>query len=324
MTDDYVPHTHTLNSQFSRTPVLTLSLSLQTHYMLKHLIVLTALLTIAVNTIAQSDFLGFGFRAGLSIAKLDGPSELGPNGTTLESFSMANGFHIGAAVNFKFTDLVGLRTEFVYSQRGTEYLYDGPSYFVLGRNTVEMTTIMGNRRQSINISNAYIDIPVLAYYKIGRIEIAGGLNSGLLVASTAGGNIDFNGMSALGTAVSPFRVNLNYNYKKDEAGEASSTTQNVTVDGRVYTVPVDVGAYYEFNTKDKNLFKPLDFGLVAGASFFLNEGLFLSIRYMHGLGDMDRNDYDVSLQSLNPNGTHIQRNDVNKSRSWQFSVGFSF
>jgi hypothetical protein len=63
---------------------------------------------------------------------------------------------------------------------------------------------------------------------------------------------------------------------------------------------------------------------VAGASFFLNEGLFLSARYIHGLGDVDRNDYDVSLRSLNPNGTYIQRDDLNKSKSWQFSIGFSF
>ena len=55
-----------------------------------------------------------------------------------------------------------------------------------------------------------------------------------------------------------------------------------------------------------------------------NEGLFFSARYVHGLGDVDDNLYDVSLQSLNTDDSFKQRADKNTSRSWQFSVGFSF
>lgn len=292
--------------------------------MLRYITVLAVCLGIAGGINAQSDMIGFGFRAGLSYSKLDGPSELGPGGESLESFKSANGFHIGALVNFKFTDLVGLRAEFMYSQRGTEYKYEGPSYYVLGRNDVNTTTLTGTRTQSLNISNAFIDIPVVAYYKLGSLEIFGGLNSGLLVASSGGGNIDFSGKSGLGTTIDPFRVNLNYNYKGDKAGEAASTIQPITVDGRDYDTPTAIGAYYDFTEKDKNLFKTLDFGLIAGASFFLNEGLFLSARYVHGLADVDRNEYDISLQSLGTNGSFVPRSDTNKSKSLQFSVGFSF
>lgn len=272
---------------------------------------------------AQSEFLGFGFRAGMSLSRLDGPSEIGPGGESLESYTMANGFHIGALVNFKFTDLVGMRAEFVFSQRGTEYAYEGPSYFELEKNTVNYTILTGERSQSLNISNAYIDIPVLAYYKIGSFEIGGGLNTGLLVASSGGGSIDFNGVSSFGTALDPFRINLNHNYKSDEAGEAFDGTQTLGVDGRIYTIPSAVGAYYDFETRDKNLFKTLDFGLIGHAAFYINESLFLSARYVHGLGDVDRNDYDISLQSLS-NGNVVPRADENASKSWQFSVGFSF
>jgi hypothetical protein len=291
--------------------------------MVKYLFVFVVCFGIA-GSVAGQHGIGFGFRAGLNYSKLVGPSELGPNGESLETNAMANGFHIGAAVNFKFTDLVGMRAEFVYSQRGTQYTYQGPSYFVLGRNNVLTTTLGGSRKQTLNISNAYIDIPVLAYYKFGSLEILGGFNSGLLVASTGGGTIDFNGTSGLGTAVDPFRINLSYNYKKDKAGGSSAELQQVLVDGRAYNVPTAVGAYYDFSAKDKNLFKTLDFGLVAGASYFLNEGLFLSARYIYGLGDADRNEYDISLKALDANGKNIPRADINKSRSWQFSVGFSF
>lgn len=273
---------------------------------------------------AQNDNIGFGFRAGASIARLNGPSEIGPDGATLEEYSMARGFHIGAAVSYKFTDLVGMRAEMIYSQRGTVYDYNGPSYYVLGRGNVLTNTISGTRVQTLNVSNTFLDIPLMAYYKIGSFELSGGVNMGVLVSSSAGGSTDFTGVSALGTPVAPFEVTLRHNYKKDQAGGASSELQDVVVDGRTYTVPQTVYAYYEFPTRDKDQYKTIDFGLVGCASFFINEGLFLSVRYIHGMGDVDRNDYDVSLQNLQQDGSFVQRQDVNKSQAWQFSVGFSF
>lgn len=279
----------------------------------------------SVSLQAQYEEIGLGFKAGLNYSKIDGPSELGPNGEELESVSFTNGFHIGAIVNIKFTDLVGMRAEFTYSQRGTEHEYNGPSYFILGRNTVQNATILGNRTQTTKVTNAYIDIPLTAYYKIGYFEISGGLNSSLLVGSTGGGNITFDGVSPVtGNPLAPFDVTLNHNYKKDEAGGASPDVKQVSIDGQNYNVPEFTGAYYDFETKDKNLYKTLDFGLVAGLSYFLNDNLFVSGRYIHGLTDVDRNEYDISLKSLQPNGDAIARADKNTSRSIQFSVGFSF
>lgn len=292
--------------------------------MKRYLIVLVVCSLISGNAISQNENIGFGFRAGASISRLDGPSELGPNGEELEEYTMARGFHIGASVSYKFTDLVGMKAEFVYSQRGTIYDYNGPSYYVLGRGNILNTTISGNRKQTLNLSNVFLDIPVLAYYKIGKLELCGGINTGILLASTAGGSTNFEGTSALGTPVAPFVVGLNHNYKKDEAGGASDETINVIVDGRTYTVPETVMAYYEFDTKDKNQYKTIDFGLVVGAAFYVNDGLYFSARYNHGLSDVDVNTYDVSLQSLNTDGSFKYRDDVNKNRSWQFSIGFSF
>jgi hypothetical protein len=290
----------------------------------KYLIAVVTFLVISGSSFAQNEKLGYGFRAGASISTFHGPSETGPDGESLESWSNAKGFHIGAAVSYKFTDLFGARVEFVFSQRGTIYDYKGPSYYVLGRGNVLTTTIGGTRTQTLNVSNAYIDLPLMVYYKIGMFELSGGLNSALLLASTAGGSTDFEGKSALGTTVAPFEVGLNHNYKKDKAGGASEETIPVNVDGRTYEVPETVMAYYEFPVKDKNQYKTLDFGIVGCVSIFLNEGLFFSARYVHGLGDVDENLYDVSLKSLNPDGSFVQRADKNTSRSWQFSVGFSF
>ena len=293
----------------------------------KYLIAVVAFLIIGGSSFAQNEKLGYGFRAGASISTFNGPSETGPGGESLESWSNAKGFHIGAAVSYKVTDLFGARTEFVYSQRGTIYDYKGPSYYVLGRGNVFTTTVDGTRTQTLKVSNTYFDVPLMVYYKIGLFEISGGLNSGLLISSSAGGSTDFEGISGLGNPIVPFpfQVGLNHNYKKDKAGGASEETFNVTIDGGFpYTVPETVYAYYEFPVKDKNLYKTLDFGLVGCVSVFLNEGLFFSARYVHGLGDVDDNLYDVSLQSLNTDDSFKQRADKNTSRSWQFSVGFSF
>lgn len=293
--------------------------------MKRYLIVFAAFYFISGSVISQNDNIGFGFRAGASIAKLDGPSELGPNGEELEEYTMARGFHIGASVSYKFTDLVGMKAEFVYSQRGTEYKYEGPSYYVLGRGTIRSTTIYGDRQQTLDLSNVFLDIPVLAYYKIGKLELCGGVNTGILLASTAGGSTNFEGISSLGNPIAPFQVGLNHNYKKDKAGEASSETFDVSIDGSFpYAVPETVMAYYEFETKEENQYKTIDFGLVVGAAFYINEGLYLSARYTHGLSDADVNNYDVSLQSLNTDGSFKYRDDDNRSRSWQFSIGFSF
>ena len=274
---------------------------------------------------AQSDKLGFGFRAGASYAKITGPSELGPDGASLESMTNKNGFHIGATVSYKYTDLFGFRGEFVYSQRGSILDYNGPSYYVLGRRSLLETTVTGTRNQSLKVNNTYLDIPVMVYYKIGLLEISGGFNSSLLIASNAGGSTNFDDARSSNNApVDTFSVRLDYNYKSDRAGEASMETFEVEVDGFDVSQRARVGAYYEYESKGKNLFKTFDFGLVACASIYINSGLYVSARYIHGLTDVDRNEYDVSLKNLNSDGSFIQRADDNKSRAWQFSVGFSF
>jgi hypothetical protein len=278
----------------------------------------------ATSLMAQYGSVGFGFKTGLNFSRIDGPSEIGPNGEALESNSNTSGFHIGALVNFKFTDLVGIRTELTYSQRGTKYEYNGPSYFKLGQHTVQNLTLTGTRIQTLEVTNAYIDIPVQAYYKFGSFEIFGGVNASLLVSSIGGGNIQFNGIAPVTqTPVNEFNVTLIHNYKSDAAMGASTDLQQVNVSGQNYNVPEDTGAYYDFLSKDKNLYETLDLGLTGGVSYFLNSSLFLSARYILGLRDVDRNEYDVSLQSLQNNNL-VYRADKNKSHSIQVSVGFSF
>jgi len=293
--------------------------------MLKTLLICSALVFVAGRLVSQDESIGYGFRAGISLSQYDGPSELGPNGETLETNKGSNGFHIGMALNYKFGDLAGMRGELLYSQRGTDYVYEGPSYFVLDGVIGPDIKLGGTRKQTVSVSNAYIDVPITFYYKFKGFELSGGLNTGFLINSVGGGGLEYNGITPPpGGPDIPFTINLNYNYKSDDGGSFELPLQQVTVSGKQYAIPSSLGAYYDFPERDKDMFQTFDFGLIGGLSYYLNEGLFFGVRYVYGLGDVDRNEYDISLKDLNPDGTFIQRSDVNKSKSWQFSVGFSF
>ena len=292
--------------------------------MIQRLLFLLLVLVSTLSVSAQDKKIGYGFRAGLSYSKFSGPSEIGPNGEDLESFSNDKGFHIGASFSYKFTDLVGVRAEFMYSQRGSNINYDGPSYYVVGRDLFPYT-LKGTRQQKLNVNNTFIDIPVMLYYKFGKLEIFGGLNTGFLIGSTGAGSVRIEDVTNGTLTPDPFLgLTLDYNFKKDKAGGASVERTTLYVNGLPFSEPSSLGAYYEFDERDKMQYKTLDFGLVGGASLYFNEGLFVSWRYIYGLGDVDRNDYDISLQTLNSDNTHVHRADNNRSLSMQFSVGFSF
>ena len=79
--------------------------------------------------LAAQGFSG-GFRAGLNFSRFDGPTAQDGSGQSVESFNPLTGFSIGATAVYGFTDLVGLKADLMYSQKGAEYVYDGLSYFV--------------------------------------------------------------------------------------------------------------------------------------------------------------------------------------------------
>lgn len=290
---------------------------------LRYLLVCFFVLAALSQVTAQE--IGYGFRAGLSYAKFIGDSEIADDGSELESFSFASGFHIGFTLNYKVTDLFGVRGEIMFTQKGTEYNYEGESWFILGRGTTPTTRILGVRMQELNISTASIEIPISAYHRLGPLEFSLGVSPSLLLGASAGGSINFEGRSnATGNPIDPFAVNLTYNYVKDEEGTASNATNTVRVDGQNYQVPQSIGAYYFFDEKDKNALELIDIGLIGGLSFYLNESLFLGVRVTRGLLDVDRNEYDYSLKEIGAGQVLIPRSDKNTSLAYQISIGFSF
>lgn len=295
------------------------------HKLLSTICLIMGLITLGTVSLSGQSQFGYGFRAGLSFSTFSGDLETDQSGNELESYGLATGFHIGVNVAYKFTDLVGLRGELNFSQRGTKYTYEGDSYYILGLHEAESVLIRGNRDMTLNVTNAYVDVPITLYYKVGPIELSGGVGAGLSIGSTGGGNIVFEGVSPTsGQDLMPFEIDLNYNYRSDGARQVEASTTEVRVDGRIFNIPDRVGAYYWFEEKDKDLMKGIDVFLVGGLSFYLNEGFYLGGRVFYGLTDVDRNEYDISLANVSSNGDYNYREDTNRNITYQVSLGFSF
>src|SRR5690625_39735 len=264
--------------------------------------------------------ISFGFKAGLSNATISGPLETLPNGEKLENYNANKSFVLSLLFNVNFTDEFLLQSELMYNQKGYNYQYDGPSYAIL-RTEDEKFTLNGHRDLSVNISNTYLQIPVSLSYKFfNRLQVQGGVYGSLLIASTGAGRVIYNDIPEISDEV---QQTLNYNYRSNKARGASLSEQQVRINNELETIAGQVGAYYDYDEKDKGLYKTFDAGLHAGVNFFLNQSLFLGVRYSHGLVDITRNSVDRSYRDLN-NGNLIFVEKDDPHRAWEFTIGFSF
>lgn len=271
--------------------------------------------------------LSYGFKAGLNFSKFSGPSEQNDMGEDLETFKTNTGFHVGAGVAYRFTDFFGMKVELIYSQKGGRVRFEAPSsYFWLETINGDRLFVAGNRRMSTNISNSYIDIPIIGYARLGKLEFGAGVNAGFLVGSTAGGDVRISdGKLKNGTPVETFSVSLDYNYFTDKAGEAYfDLPKELPVGIQTAVLPNALGAYYDFEEKKNSLFNSLDLGLNAEVNLFLNEALYLGFRFNYGLLDATNEKFDRSYSELNSDESFILRDDFDRNISMQASIGFSF
>lgn len=269
--------------------------------------------------------ISYGFKAGLNFNSIIGESEKGSNGSDLETYTGNTGFHVGGMFNFGFTDLVGVRAEFLFSQKGGRYKYEGESYYTFQPEEGSELFSTGIRKTNLNITNSYISIPFSVYYRpVKSIEISGGIGVNVLVATTAFGDFKYSGTVG-GGSPTDFEYSLEYNYYGDNPGEAgsSSNPQIVQISGRDVAVPVDAGAYFEHKTDRGGLHKPIDFTAVGSIHLFLSQGLFLGFRVDYGLSDFTKTEADISQKSLD--GNNFKTLDLKDQHlSLQASVGFSF
>lgn len=297
---------------------------------------LTLLLLMLMGSFLANAQIKYGFKTGLNFAQIKGESELNDAGMELESWKNTTGFHIGMTFGYKFTDNFGLRAEALYSKRGGKYTFDGQSYRIFNHNTGSVLTT-GKSKYLINVNNAYIDLPIMAYGRWGNFEISGGGYIGLMVQSAGEGSLRYSGKTALGNDafINPDKTdteldfNLNYNYRKDDPGEGTATDNNevpltIKVDGFLSETPKTLGAYYDYPAGAGKLYKSLDFGLVGGLTYYISNALYIGGRLQYGLQDLTNNDADLSKARVDANGQLIYREDKDQNFMIQASVGFSF
>ncbi len=294
------------------------------------------LFLLVLGTFSANAQIKYGFKTGLNFARMTGPSETNTAGEDLETWKNTVGFHIGMTFSYKFTDNFGLRGELLYSKRGAKYTFDGQSYRVFKHATGSVLSL-GTSRYLINVNNSYLDLPITAYGRLGKFEVFGGGYVGLLVQSGGEGSLRYSGKTALGNEVyitpnqadKELNFNLNYNYRKDDAGGSSSKSSDelplsIKVDGFISETPQTLGAYYDFPSGKNRLYNSIDYGLIGGISFYISRALYLSARVQYGLADLTNNDADHSKSKIGTNNELILRDDKDQNFMIQASVGFSF
>ncbi|MEM1328861.1 MAG: outer membrane beta-barrel protein [Bacteroidota bacterium] len=271
---------------------------------------------------AQGEF-GFGFKAGLNFSEMTGDLETDAQGMAVESMGQAIGFSVGVLANYSFTDMFGVRSELLYSQKGRVIGYDGPSYFVFDATTPTSTIITGDRDYSVGVINSYLEIPLLGYVRLGKFELMGGGYVSGLINSSGDGRLTFTPAARQGTNFDELEVTLDYRYLRDNAGEGRGVTRPFVANGIGVDVFETLGAYYEYDENDKNLYQFFDAGVIGGLSFYFNEGFFLNARVEYGLMDTTRDEVDRSLSEI-INGEIQTRSDQDQNFTIHTSVAFRF
>lgn len=294
------------------------------YILMRKYILLFSFLGFLTAASAQSVFSS-GFRAGLTFSTIQGPSEMDDDGTNLEKFSFSSGFHVGATFNVRLTDIFGLRAELLYSQMGTNYDYEGPSYWILEPLVGPTIYTAGTRQMSLDVTNSYLNVPVMAFARFGSIEVSGGINTALLVGSRGFGELTYSGRTNLGTTIAPFTINLEHRYFSDTFREKiAEEFESRVIEGRPVEIPLTIGAYYEALDNGEKTYKSIDVGVIGGLSFYLNKSLFLGGRIHYGLLDVTNNNQNIAKKNLDANRNYILRNDEDRNVSLLFSLGFSF
>ncbi len=273
-----------------------------------------------------------GFKVGWNSASVSGPSETDAAGTALERWETVGGFHIGMTETYRIDRHFAVRAELLYTKKGGKYLLESSAKDATLRffptPTARVLTYSDKVSYLINISNGYLDLPVVGSARFGNFEVHAGLAAGLLLSSTGQGALNYSGHSAAPFTSVPtgdLEFLLDYNYLSDKpaaAAESNSSTINARLNNQTVALPKTIGAYYDYDTDKGHLFNSLNFMALGGVSYYLSHALYASVRLEYGLSDLTNNNADISRTRLDGNTPALQT-DVDRAVVWEFSVGFS-
>ncbi len=292
---------------------------------MKKIIILSLILAFfSADVFAQSP-LKFGFRGGIGFANFNSSGNELPG----EVFDNTFGFHVGMLIQYNIVKNFGVRAEFSYVQRGTDYTYEAPGYDIVRSEFGNDVLMQGDKLIRLAYNTDYIDLPISLVFKPAKaIEINGGMYIGTMLTAKATGrkvmsNLDQN-VNYLGS--NSYEQTLEYNFNKDNfrsVNEDAGSTQ-IIINNNPNSIPNSIGAYYDFDLNDEKLFNRFDYGWQCGISIYLNESLFFGVKYLHGLSDVTNNAADVSPAQVIDIDTPVLRDKKDTNSLWQISIGFAF
>lgn len=310
--------------------------------------VLVVTLLVSYTANAQDLFKPkFGLRAGASFATMFGPQEEGVK----EEHKVGVRVSAAGTVKFPLHERFGIAAEVVFVQKGGFFSAEAEnSFLTLPSFGTEQSIIYGysksgnvytkqtdknyKRRISMNIINAYIEIPVMFYFEAldDRLQFDLGAGIGFLIDSKALGTIKF-GEADILNADNPdvtqfIEMDLDYKMINDKLGAVhDQTSKSAKINGTTRYYPRGPSTYYFTDVTDKaneNVFKTVDLTLQAGVSYYFTPGLRAGLRFSYSFLDITTNKYDYSLKEANSDGTYIQRNDNDGNMGFQLFVGLQF
>lgn len=293
---------------------------------------------IGAMTTAYGQNYNIGIRAGLSQSQFIGPSEANAN----EDFSFTGGFHFGLNFQWNFTEVIGIRTEIIYNQTGSQYSFssaDGYNFYrplIIGERLLDFSApreewpfLRDQTNIELDHNFAYIQFPQTINVKItDKWEAFAGGYISLLLNPLATGTLNFGDSEDLFENPQSFSQGLDFDFDSDIPGgfNQNLTPRLLIVDGKDVDIPGAIGAYYLFENVEQfeDKFNSIDYGLIGGFSYYFNRGFYGSVRVEYGLNDITRTEGDVSLQELNPDRSFVFNEDDDRTLGLFLSLGFKF
>lgn len=261
----------------------------------------------------------FGFRSGIGYANINSNGD----GLPGEEFGNTFGFHVGMLFQYNIIKNFGVRAEFSYVQRGSDYTYENNGYDIVRNEFGNDVILRGDKLIRLAYNTDYIDFPFSLVFKPAKaVELNGGFYMGtMLTAKATGRKI----MRSTDPIVQPYEQRLEYNFNKDKFPSVNEGGQQIiNINNNFYNIPNSLGAYYDFDLNNEKLFNRFDYGWQFGISLYLNESLFFGFKYYRGLTDITNNSADVSPATLLDINTPVLRNKKDTNSLWQISIGFAF
>ena len=276
-----------------------------------------------ITTVSLSAQHRIGVRAGLNYSTYLGELEEG------EDYGIGSGFHFGINYTYEFNDILGLRGELLYTQRGTtQSFYRENNYHIIRSLTIDKFVEYGTVDLNMDLANSYFSVPITAQVRVHKkIELFAGMSVDFLIGPSGRGKLDFTSSENMDEIF--FIQSYDHRYNSDVAGQYNTIIQDrisIIVDGDKVSLPKIVGGYYIFDADQKtgNRYNGIDAHLILGGNYFINPGFYVGARVEYGLTDITNNAMDYSLTELDELENFIFRDDKDRSFSVNVSFGFRF